>query len=228
MGRKRFVVFTGSWTESAGTEALPHIGSEDFIVCADGGYENCRAAGIRPKAVIGDFDSLPEERICEIESLGIERVVHPCEKDDTDTMLCLRYGAARGYEEFLIIGGIGGDTGHTMANIQALSFLADMDRTAEIVTEIERIFMADGMAASDSRKAKPAAPVTFSGRPGTCFSVLSYAERSSGVFVKNAKYELADAVLTHSCPVGVKNEFINKEPVTVSVRCGRLLIISGR
>jgi len=225
---KRFVIFTGLWPEGAGPDLLPEISQDDFIVCADGGYILCKSAGIKPDAVIGDFDSLAGEFVSEIENLGIECIVHPREKDDTDTMLCVKYGVERGFESFLIIGGIGGDFGHTMANIQALSFLTDMERAAEIVTDRERIFMADGMTETLLFEAKPAVPAKFSGRKGAKFSVLSYTERSSGVFVGNAKYELDDAVLTQSYPIGVSNEFINTEPATVSVRFGRLLIIADR
>jgi len=225
---ERFVIFTGLWPEGAAADKLPAICPEDFVVCADGGYMLCEVAGIKPDAVIGDFDSLPEEYIAEVDQLGIERIVHPGEKDDTDTMLCAKYGVARGFGCFLIIGGIGGDFGHTMANVQVLSFLTDMECAAEIVTDRERLFMADGETETLIREAKPPVPVMFAGCPGAKFSVLSYSERSSGVFVCNAKYELDDSVLTQSYPIGVSNEFIDTEPVTVSVRFGRLLIIADR
>ena len=228
MGIERFVVFTGLWPQNVEPEAQPVITAEDFVVCADGGYTVCASLGIKPEAVIGDFDSLKEEHVCEIERLGVERVVHPHDKDDTDTMLCVKFGIARGYDNFLIVGGIGGYFGHTMANVQALSFLTDMECLAEIVTANERLFMVDGETLSVHRETKPAAPVKFAGQPGAKFSVLSYAERSTGVFIKNAKYELDDAVLTQSNPVGVSNEFINVKPVSVSVRYGRLLIIADR
>jgi len=228
MATKRFVIFTSLWPEDLMPGAMPEFGPEDFIACADGGYILCKSAGIRPDVVMGDFDSLSEELIREIDSLGIERVVFSSEKDDTDTMLCVKHGVALGYERFLIVGGIGGDFGHTMANVQALSFLMDLQCSAEIVTNTERIFLADGETRSVHREPSPAIPVSFTGRKGECFSVLSCAERSSGVFVKNAKYELSDAVVTHSYPIGISNEFINSEPVTVSVRYGRLLIITER
>jgi len=88
--------------------------------------------------------------------------------------------------------------------------------------------MADGETETLVREANPPVPVEFAGCPGAKFSVLSFTERSSGVFVGNAKYELDDAVLTQSYPVGVSNEFVNTEPVKVSVRFGRLLIIADR
>ena len=226
---KRFVIFTGLWQADAGVSGtLPVIRPDDTVVCADGGYTICTLAGIRPSAVIGDFDSLTDAQIDEIEAAGIERVVYPREKDDTDTMLCTKYGIEHGFEIFMIVGGIGGSFGHTMANLQTLSFLTDMECEAGIATENEWLFMVDGETLSTRREAKPAMPAIFTGRPGAKFSVMSYAERSSGVSIENAKYGLSDAVLTQSCPVGVDNEFINTESVKVSVRYGRLLIIADR
>jgi len=224
METKRFVIFTGLWPESA---KLPDPEPGDFIACADGGYAVCKSFGIRPDVVIGDFDSLSDSLVSEIDILGIERIKHPREKDDTDTMLCAKYGIAKGFDNFLIIGGIGGDFGHTMANIQTLSFLIDMECSAELVTGNERLFFADGETMILHRESKPAVPAEFAGSPGSKFSVLSYTERSSGVRVKNAKYELEDAVLTQSYPIGVGNEIINTDPVIVSVRYGRLLIITN-
>ena len=217
METRRFVVFTGLWPQGASSEKISKTEPDDFIACADSGYALCKSAGVRPDIVIGDFDSLSCELISEIESLGIECIKHDPEKNDTDTMLCVKYGLAHGYEKYLIIGGIGGDFGHTMANLQVLSFLADMECEAAIETGSESIFICDRKQES-----------IFSGRPGAKFSVLSYAERSTGVYVKNAKYELEDAVLTHSYPIGVSNVFISPEPVSVSVRTGRLLVITDR
>jgi len=217
METRRFVIFTGLWPRVPAPKNISKTDQEDFIACADGGYALCKSAGVRPDIVIGDFDSLTGELISEIDRLGIECAKHDPEKDDTDTMLCVKYGLAHGYERFLIIGGIGGDFGHTMANLQALSFLADMECEAAIETDNELVFICDRKQES-----------VFKGRPGSKFSVFSYAERSTGAYVKNAKYELKDAVLTHSYPIGVSNEFINPDPVNVSVRTGRLLVITDR
>ena len=228
MGYSRCVIFAGpcgaadrtigpaSATSAAkgapGLSALPRPG--DLVLCADAGYISCKAAGIRPDAVIGDFDSLPAENIGEIDEAGIRRIVHPARKDETDTLLCVKYGLAQGIGDFLIIGGIGGDFGHTVANLQVLSYIVDMGCKGEITTENERILMTDGEA-------------EFEGRAGAKFSVLSYSERSEGVCIKNAKYELADATLTQSYPIGVSNEFMEKGPVNVSVRRGRLLVVAS-
>ena len=226
METKRFVIFTGLWQGDTAPEVLPVKEQDDCVVCADGGYVICSSAGIIPDAVIGDFDSLSEEFISDIENFGIERISYPHEKEDTDTMLCIKYGIARGFERFLIIGGIGGDFGHTIANVQTLSYLTDIGCAAEINTGRERIFMIDGRAATVYSEAKPAV-AEFTGRPGMKFSVMSYSERCTGVFIKNAKYELDNAVLTQSYPIGVSNEFAGEGPVKVSVCYGRLIIITS-
>ncbi|MDR0875667.1 MAG: thiamine diphosphokinase [Clostridiales Family XIII bacterium] len=299
----RFVIVPGSpagSTPEPVASCIPGgLGEDDYICCADGGYARCVAEGIRPDIVIGDFDSADLEAV---RAAGIATEVSPSDKDDTDTMLCVKHGVSLGFGRFTIAGGLGGEFSHTMANLQALSFLADMECCAEIVTWIpgqarddsglvrddsertrddsglarddsertrddsglvrddrglarddsglvrddserirddsgrarddggrfERLFMADGEAVRVGREPKPASPILFAGTPGAKFSVFSYAERSSGVVIQNAKYELNDAVLTQSYPVGVRNEFINEEAVTVSVRFGRLLIVAER
>jgi thiamine pyrophosphokinase len=225
MATKRFVVVSGFWANDASNENLPEISAEDFIACADAGYSICVSAGYKPDIVIGDFDSLSPEQISEIDALGIEKIVYPVEKNETDTLLCVRYGIAQGFDNFLILGGIGGDFAHTLANLQVLSFLTDLECKSEIITDSERLLMVDGELVSAVHEPRPAVPLVISESPGTKFSVFSYAERSTGVHIKNAKYELTDTVLTQSYPLGVSNEFINNDPVSISLKFGRLLIV---
>ena len=55
-------------------------------------------------------------------------------------------------------------------------------------------------------------------------SVFAHSERVEGVWLKGLKYELQDAVLTNSYPLGVSNELIGKE-ASISVKNGTLLIV---
>ena len=94
-------------------------GPEDVVLAADGGYRHCQTAGITPDLLLGDFDSLESER-----PDNIPTHTFPVEKDDTDTMLAIRYGLEQGYQTFHLYGGTGGRMDHTLANLQALGFLA--------------------------------------------------------------------------------------------------------
>ena len=101
-----------------GLTARPRAG--DFIIAADGGWLACRKTEVIPDLLLGDFDSLSTQP----DFPNILRV--PVEKDDTDTMLAVKTGLERGETEFHIYGGMGGRrTDHTVANFQALLYLAD-------------------------------------------------------------------------------------------------------
>ena len=55
-------------------------------------------------------------------------------------------------------------------------------------------------------------------------SVFSYSEMAEGVTLKNLKYEIEDAKLINSFPIGVSNEFVGRE-AEISVKNGILLVV---
>ncbi len=74
------------------------IGQEDLVIAADGGLRHTQALGIKPRVMLGDFDSLgyiPK---------GGE--VFPVEKDDTDAMLAVRRGLMDGFDRFVLYGAL--------------------------------------------------------------------------------------------------------------------------
>ena len=91
----------------------------DLVIAADGGLKYLERAGIAPDIALGDFDSLGyRPNLPEV-------IYHPPEKDDTDTMLAVREGFARGFDTFVIYAGLGGRLDHTVANLQTLAFIAE-------------------------------------------------------------------------------------------------------
>ena len=93
-------------------------GRPAFVIAADQGLRYLEEAGITPDLIVGDFDSLG------IVPQGANVVRHPVEKDDTDMMLAVKTGLARGYRTFVLYGGLGGRLDHTYANFQTLTYLA--------------------------------------------------------------------------------------------------------
>lgn len=179
----------------------------DLLIAADGGYAYLQ--GQKPDLVVGDFDSLgyvPE---------GEQIIRHPVQKDDTDMLLAVREGLKRGYWKFVLYGGIGGRLDHTIANIQVLAFLREQGCQAVLYGEKEEVHLLRNET------------LTFSaGRKGL-LSVFSFEKEARGVTLSGLAYELTDAVLTNTFPIGTSNEFIGTE-AQITVADGSLLVICER
>ena len=205
---RRCVIFTAHCEGDPSAAYIARPG--DWVLCADGGWQVARRAGIAPDAVLGDFDSsdVPEH-------VQVERF--PVEKDDTDTMLCLKKGFSLGFDDFLIVGGFGGRVDHTLANFQALHYAARRGVHAE---------MADGRswasAVMDGRLRVPADVVDASGG-GVKLSVFALTDACRGVDIRGAKWTLSGATLTNAFPLGLSNAFTAPE-AEIAVAEGALLV----
>lgn len=180
----------------------------DLVIAADGGLTHTQRLGITPQIILGDFDSLGY--------IPQGSQVFPVEKDDTDCMLAIRRGLAEGCDRFTIYGGLDGDRlDHTIANLQALHFLADQGATGTLVglQQIVRVL----------RNGEMTLPAHFEG----IFSLFCLGTDASGVTIRGAKYNLENGCLTAGFPLGVSNHFMSRE-VTVSVENGTLLLLWER
>ena len=180
--------------------------STDYVIAADAGLRNLEHCGITADLVIGDFDSLNN-----IPSHPNTKILSP-EKDDTDMLAAVREGIKAGYSVFHIYCGLGGRIDHTIANLQVLAYLAEngmrgflFDKN-NVITAITNQRMVFGMI------------------PSGYISVFSYTEKSEGVYLHGLKYELSNATLTNTFPLGVSNEFIGKESF-ILVSSGTLIIV---
>ena len=92
-----------------------NILSDDFIICADSGYDIANDADIVPDLLIGDFDSI--KRIPD----NVNKITLPVEKDVTDCLAAYNEGIKLGFKAFAVFGGTGGRFEHTFANISLLA-----------------------------------------------------------------------------------------------------------
>lgn len=185
---------------------VPAPGPGDLLIAADQGLARLNRLGLAPHLIVGDFDSLgwtPE---------GGNVIRHPVEKDDTDTMLAIKTGLARGYRDFVLAGCSGGRPDHAYANLQALAFLAEQGAAGWLLGQ--------GMAATVIRNGR----LDFApGREGVV-SVFCPGGKAAGVTLAGLHYPLRDAVLTSAFPLGVSNQFTG-EAASISVREGALLVM---
>lgn len=195
------------------------VKEDDLVIAVDGGYMYCSIFGIEPDVVIGDFDSLEEKYIRQLEKKYSEETdakkrlirLNP-RKDDTDTLAALRYGQKLGYEEFHLYGAMGGRLEHTIANIQSLLFLKNAKAKAYIWDGCMMMTLIQNES------------ITFRQEMEGMLSVFAVGGTASGVTETGLKYELTDAMLKEDFPVGISNEFIG-EKAEISVLQGTLLVI---
>ena len=184
------------------------IGAEDIVIAADGGLAHVQRLQIKPNIILGDFDSLgytPE---------GAE--VFPVEKDDTDSMLAIKKGLELGCRRFDLYGALDGTrVDHTMANFQAMGFLAQRGCRGYL--------MGCRQIATAIHNASITLPETFTGY----LSVFCMGADARGVCIRGAQYEVENITLTSGFPLGVSNRFVGRQ-TTISVENGTLLLIWDR
>ncbi len=193
---------------AAGFDGLAEPIDHATVIAADGGLVHTTALGLTPQVILGDFDSLgyvPE---------GAN--VFPVEKDDTDAMLAVKKGLALGCDRFLLYGSLDGPRlDHTVANFQALQYLADRGATGYLIGKDHIVTLV--------KDGEIAFPATAEGM----ISVFCMGKDAGGVTISGLQYSLEKGTLSAGFPLGVSNHFIG-QAAKISVIDGSLLVIYDR
>lgn len=195
-----YVVGAGEWYDFSIKKR-----EQDLLIAVDGGYDVVKQLNLLPDVVIGDFDSvsqLPEGENC----IRLNPI-----KDETDMLYSIQYAKKTGYTNIYMLGATGGSRiSHTFSNIQTLQYFDDLH--CFIFDTEEVLFLIKDTS------------VCFLAECTGYLSVFSLSDKSLGVEEKGLKYEISDAELTSSFPIGVSNEFLGQKSY-VSVKKGTLLLI---
>lgn len=103
--------------------------NDDFIVVCDSGLKHLESLQVNPGLIVGDFDSHDNPH------LGVETIVLPCEKDDTDTVFAVKEAIKRGFDDFLLIGVVGARLDHTLGNVSSLLHLDSLGKKGYIIDD---------------------------------------------------------------------------------------------
>ena len=181
----------------------------DIIIAADGGYLHCDQMGLVPDAILGDFDSAPLPDRPDI-------VVYPSHKDDTDCMLALREGIARGAGDFLLLGCTGGRLDHTLAAIQSLGWLQEQGARGSILDDSHLLtLLGDG----DSLEVAYGCQY---------ISLLSLSDSCEGVSISGVEYPLYTTPLQGASLSGLATKLSSNAVTLPSVAAGCLLLLYCR
>ena len=202
---KRCIIISGG--EYSPVEELR---PEDFVIACDRGYLYAKGQGIQPDLLVSDYDSYdgPVDQAVSVERFRPE-------KDDTDTMIAIRYAVEHGFEELVLFSALGGRLDHTLGNLQAIVYAQAHGLRASILAPDTRVYTLR------------AGSLKLRRLPGWSLSVLAAEDRCIGLSIRGAKYPLDNAVLTNRFPLGVSNEWAADE-AEISVGEGIVLIILSR
>ncbi len=185
---------------------MQYANDADYIICADGGYDHAKAAGIVPDILVGDFDSVSED-ISEFS----RKVKLPCEKDETDGLYALRFAFSKGAKQVVFYGGLGDRYDHSYANICLLYHAMVRDIPMVLTDGKTEVYLTDHY-------------LKLKKTPKTTVSVYAFSDVCEGVSLKGLKYPLENALLDKYNIIGTSNEFVS-EIAEFQVESGNLLII---
>ena len=179
----------------------------DYVICADKGFEYANKAGIKPNLVVGDFDSYKENNFENYETITLNS-----HKDDTDTMHSIDLALERGYKSILILGALGGRFDHTFANVSVLQYINNKGGKGVLLSKCERIeYLSQG-------------EYCYEGYNGKTFSLFPFGCVGVTVTYSGVEYPLDNYCLKSSIPMGVSNVFTTDKSV-VKINDGNAIFI---
>lgn len=199
----RAVVICGG---NVGEYIKAYVKPDDFVICADSGYDRAKMNKIKPNIVIGDMDS------AENELAGENTVIYPVRKDFTDGELAVRYVLDNGFCEVLLFGMIGTRMDHTLANISLLKQLKGID--AVIIDANNEIRFTDGK-------------IELSGKKGDIVSIIPFDGDVFGVTTEGLDYPLSDGTVRSGTTLGVSNVMV-EDKCRITVKSGSAFIIRSK
>jgi len=181
-----------------------YIKPDDYIICADSGYDRAKAFGIKPDVVMGDMDSTCETEIPD------DAITYPVRKDFTDSELAVNYALEKGFDEVLLFGMIGTRMDHSLANITLLQRIPN----AVIIDENNEIYFADGK-------------FTLSGNVGDNVSIIPFMGDCVVANSKGLDYPLFDTTIKCGTTLGVSN-VMTENQCEIDIEKGSAFIIRSR
>lgn len=187
------------------------------VFAADAGFAHLAEMGLEAMAIVGDFDSLTPG-----EGRAYPCVSYPPEKDDTDTLLAIKLGIEKGYDQFIMIGALGGRFDHAFANATALAYMRDHDVNGIIIDDECAMFMLESGEVYE--------PDTddLLRTYGETISVFPFGIECATVTMEGVKYPVDTYELSASIPLGVSNKITDMENCRITVHAGKVLVIRAK
>jgi thiamine pyrophosphokinase len=184
-----------------------HIKPGSLLIACDGGLGHVLKLGLKPAAIVGDFDSgqeLPPQP-------GAQHVKYPADKDSTDSELAIRYAIERGCKEIVITGFLGDRVDHMLGNIFLLTHPDFSGVKLKIVDAGQEIYIIRDHA-------------TIRGDVGDTISFFPLTGETIAKSGGGLKYNLSNYVLSPTGNQGISNILTAKQ-TNVTVERGLVMVV---
>ena len=192
---------------------IPYLREDDYLVFCDCGLKHlqrlqeAKGSALVPDLIVGDFDSYQNPELD-----GIETIVLPVVKDETDTAFAASEGLRRGFKDFLIIGAIGGRMDHSLVNISLLYKLYQAGCQAVLIDDYSEMCI----VGKNPVRVEDSYPF---------FSLLNMFGPSRGITITGAKYNVSGAEIKAAEQYATSNEVTPGQTACITVDEGELLLI---
>ncbi len=184
-----------------------YILPDDYVIAADSGYDHLKIMRIKPDIVIGDLDSVKDKKI------GENLIKLQVMKDETDTEAAVNIAIEKGFDEILILAGLGTRFDHSVANVFLLKYLASKNVKAMVLNEYNEIYYFFG-------------EIELSGKKGDILSIIPISD-ISGIETSGLLYSLSLDTLKAGYSRGVSNVFTGNS-CKITAKSGEGFIIKSR
>jgi thiamine pyrophosphokinase len=188
----RAVVVAGSSLSGELDRAV--LAAADLLVAVDAGADAVARVGLEPTLLVGDMDSVTSETRVAFEGRGVEVVLLPVAKDETDLEAALHIVVDRGADDITVYGALGGPRlDHLLGNLLLLASPKLAGVVVRLVDDLHEAFLVWGDA-------------VVSGEPGDLVSLLSLTDEVKEVRTKGLVYPLHGETLARSATRALSNE----------------------
>jgi len=180
------------------------------IIAVDGGANYLHSHNIIPDVLIGDMDSIDKDVYRILNQNNTKMLIHPKEKDQTDSELAISYAMEQGYTQ-IVIAGFGGDRlDHMIATIHFLCNVINKIKV-KIIQNNENIYLITKS-------------LQFQGKKDDEVSIIPLLTDAKGVTTKGLQYGLSDELLNLSSTRGVSN-VMSDATASITLKKGRLMVV---
>lgn len=164
-----------------------NIKADDYVICADSGYDAALKNNINVNLLLGDMDSVKADITGEKSKL-----LFPSRKDFSDTELAVRHAVEMKPDEIILLGSMGSRADHTLANIFLLKYISEQGINAHIEDDNNKIYYYNGLFKLD-------------GMIGKTVSLIPLSSEIKGITTSGMDYPLNNETIHFGESRGVSN-----------------------